>query len=156
MKTVIIAFLVALVISHGESLRCKCGGTARDCPDVIETCQPSHVFCGNIVLAGVPGLYFQGCMEPVECRGLNNPFIKATCCTRDLCNAYYDSFLSETTPGSVLVTQGGSVQFPKPKSVFRRKTSLTRSITFSGVDSPNVVDFSSRCWIDLVTSPLPF
>ncbi|XP_060884318.1 lymphocyte antigen 6D-like [Labrus mixtus] len=90
MKTVVVALLVLLVISQGESLKCKCGGPARPCQSPVETCPASQPFCGNVIIpSAAPGYFYQGCMEPRECRGLDNPGISTTtCCTTDLCNAF--------------------------------------------------------------------
>uniref|UniRef100_UPI0037E9493D toxin 3FTx-Oxy5-like n=1 Tax=Semicossyphus pulcher TaxID=241346 RepID=UPI0037E9493D len=89
MKTVIVALLVVLVVSQGESLKCHCAGPARPCPGPVETCPGSHTMCGNVIIYSISpdSFFFQGCMEPQECRGLDNPGISsATCCSTDLCN----------------------------------------------------------------------
>eukprot|EP00066_Takifugu_rubripes_P030938 XP_011620204.1 PREDICTED: CD59B glycoprotein-like [Takifugu rubripes] len=88
MKTVIFALLVLLATTQSEALRCKCGGTYRNCRDPVETCYGSNQACASVIITvGSRPSYFQSCMSLLDCNKLNRPGIStARCCTTDLCN----------------------------------------------------------------------
>ncbi|KAM9837966.1 uncharacterized protein ACBR49_018598 [Aulostomus maculatus] len=87
MKTVILLFLLLLVVSQGEALRCYCGGK-KICSDPVETCYGSNNVCASVIIYAVTSpSYFQGCSTQNDCMMMNQPGISsASCCTTDLCN----------------------------------------------------------------------
>ncbi|TDG97947.1 hypothetical protein EPR50_G00213510 [Perca flavescens] len=87
MKTVILALLVLLVVSHGEALTCWCGGL-RKCAGRTEVCSGSNDVCASVRFAQYPANKnnFWGCYTESNCRKLNYPGVAScTSCRTDLC-----------------------------------------------------------------------
>uniref|UniRef100_A0A3P8VBX1 UPAR/Ly6 domain-containing protein n=1 Tax=Cynoglossus semilaevis TaxID=244447 RepID=A0A3P8VBX1_CYNSE len=86
MKTVMVALLMVLVVSHSEALKCKCGGKRR-CSGSTETCHGSNPVCASITFTGPSPGYFRGCYDRNDCRMLSSsPVSTGYCCSTDLCN----------------------------------------------------------------------
>ncbi|CAL1600275.1 unnamed protein product [Knipowitschia caucasica] len=88
MKSAVVLLCLLLVLSHGDGLRCFCGGL-RICPSGgVETCSSFSELCGRVVItAGASPNYFRGCMSASTCAALDRPGISsAFCCRSDGCN----------------------------------------------------------------------
>ncbi|KAG7507488.1 hypothetical protein JOB18_035596 [Solea senegalensis] len=70
MKTVIVALLVVLVVSHSEALRCNCGGRTN-CPSSgTQTCSGSNKVCINFRFTNTDLGYFRSCYSAFDCSRL--------------------------------------------------------------------------------------
>ncbi|XP_037609992.1 synergistic-like venom protein [Sebastes umbrosus] len=88
MKTVILALLVLVVVSQGEALQCRCGGTSKICSGPVETCAGSNNVCASIIIQTGPHVSdIQGCMTAHNCALLTNSNVASgRCCRTDMCN----------------------------------------------------------------------
>ncbi|KAG7506945.1 hypothetical protein JOB18_019486 [Solea senegalensis] len=86
MKTVIVALLVVLVVSHSEALRCNCAGKAP-CAFSQQNCYGLNQVCARMTFNPPGSGSFKSCYNARACANLiSSGKASGRCCSSDLCN----------------------------------------------------------------------